>query len=215
MSTSVLLAGVDDIPRPLVPRWAELDGCRCARTAGIFRPGLTRPARWRAFCVLDLAPEAPWRCPANCPSYEKGIIDSTFVVGSLVRPQVEAEPDVPEGDVAGVLDEADFIVTAGEGEIVKEIEREPGVRPWRKVWRRKEDGGPNLGERAARSADGEVCGNPATPPLRSAGGRFLSTAPGSDWAKTAGPGQDTRRPEGGNGEPGCTTSAARPMGGVI
>ena len=99
------------------------------------------------FCVLDLAPDAPWRCPANCPSYQKDIIDSTFVVGSLVRPQVEAEPDVPGEDVAAVLDEADLIVTAGEAEIVKEIDRERGVRPWWKVWRRREDGGPNLSER--------------------------------------------------------------------
>ena len=125
-----------------VPRRAKLDGCRCARIAGIFRPGLTRPARWRAFASSNLAPEAPWRCPANCPSYEKGIIDGTFVIGSLVRPEVEAEPDVPHDNVASVLDEADLIVTAGEGQIVKEIERERGVRPWWKVWRRKEDGGP-------------------------------------------------------------------------
>src|SRR5579862_1335541 len=27
------------------------------------------------FCVLNLAPEAPWRCPANCRRYEKDIID--------------------------------------------------------------------------------------------------------------------------------------------
>ena len=99
------------------------------------------------FCVLDLAPEAPWHCPANCPSYEKGLVDSTFVVGSLVRPQVEAEPDVPEGDVASVLDEAGLIVTAGEGEIVKEIGRERGARPWWKLGRRKGDAGPNLSER--------------------------------------------------------------------
>lgn len=95
------------------------------------------------FCVLDLAPEAPWRCPQNCPSYEKGLVDSTFVAGSLVRPEVEAEPDAPEDDVAGVLDEADLIVAAGEGEIVKEVEREREVAPRWKVWKRKQDGGPS------------------------------------------------------------------------
>jgi hypothetical protein len=95
------------------------------------------------FCVLDLAPEAPWRCPANCPSYEKSVVDSTFVVGSLVRPQVEAEPDVPEDDVTSVLDEAGLIVTAGEADIVKEVERERGARPWWKA-KTQEDGGPNL-----------------------------------------------------------------------
>src|SRR5579875_238281 len=24
-----------------------------------------------SFCALDLAPEAPWRCPAECPRYER------------------------------------------------------------------------------------------------------------------------------------------------
>jgi hypothetical protein len=100
------------------------------------------------FCVLDLAPEAPWRCPANCPSYEKGLVDSTFVVGSLVRPEVEAEPGAPEGEVADVLEEADLIVTAGEAEIVKEIERERGPGPRWKIWRRKGEGGPGSSERA-------------------------------------------------------------------
>ncbi len=94
------------------------------------------------FCVLDLAPEAPWRCPTNCPKYEKGLVDSTFVVGSLVRSQVEAEPDVPEGDVASVLDEADLIVTAGEGEIVKEIERERGPGPGGRSGDRRMTAGP-------------------------------------------------------------------------
>lgn len=100
------------------------------------------------FCVLDLAPEAPWRCPAGCPSYQKDLVDSTFTVGSLARPEVEDEPDAPEGDVAGVLDEADLIVTAGEAEIVKEIDREREARPWWKVWRRKEDGGSGFSGRS-------------------------------------------------------------------
>jgi hypothetical protein len=99
------------------------------------------------FCVLNLAPEAPWRCPANCPRYEKDIIDGTFVVGSLVRPHVEEEPDIPEGEVATVLDAADLIVTAAGPEILKDIERQRESKPWWKVWRRKEGGGFNLSAR--------------------------------------------------------------------
>ena len=45
------------------------------------------------FCVLDLAPEAPWRCPENCPSFEPTLIDGSFVPGSLTHPSVEEEPD--------------------------------------------------------------------------------------------------------------------------
>ena len=35
------------------------------------------------FCVLDLAPEAPWRCPDDCPSYERRLADVTSTHGSL------------------------------------------------------------------------------------------------------------------------------------
>lgn len=99
------------------------------------------------FCVLNLAPEAPWRCPSNCPRYQKDVIDGSFVVGSLARPQVEQEPDMPEGEVASVLDAADLIVTAAGPEILKEIERKRESKPWWKVWRRKEDGGLGLSAR--------------------------------------------------------------------
>jgi hypothetical protein len=99
------------------------------------------------FCVLNLAPEAPWRCPNECPRYEQDIIDATFVVGSLARPAMEPEPDLPDGDVATLLDAADLIVTAAGPEIVAEIERQREIRPWWKVWRRKEGGGFNLSAR--------------------------------------------------------------------
>jgi len=89
------------------------------------------------FCVLNLAPEAPWRCPANCPRYEKDIIDGTFVVGPLTRPPVEEEPDVPEGEAASVLDAAELIVTAAGPEIVAEVERERSGRRWWKLWKRR------------------------------------------------------------------------------
>ena len=98
------------------------------------------------FCVLNLAPESPWRCPADCPRYQRDIIDGTFVVGTLTRPRVEREPDLPEGEVASILDAADLIVTAAGPEIVAEIERERGSRPWWKVWRRKDNGGFKLSE---------------------------------------------------------------------
>lgn len=99
------------------------------------------------FCVLNLAPEEPWRCPANCSRYEKDIIDGTFVVGSMLRPSVEPEPEMPEGDVAELLDAADLIVTAAGPEIVAEIDKQRGARPWWKLWKRREDGGFNLSAR--------------------------------------------------------------------
>lgn len=63
------------------------------------------------FCVLDLAPEAPWRCPENCPRYERRVGDAGFVRGSLAKDT--AVPPPPEGvDVAALLDQAEDIVNA-------------------------------------------------------------------------------------------------------
>lgn len=92
------------------------------------------------FCVLNLAPEAPWRCPEDCDRYQRDIIDASFVTGSLVRPAVEAEPDEPAGDISSLLDEADAIVTAAGPEILAEVEAERGSRRWWQIWK-KGDGG--------------------------------------------------------------------------
>jgi hypothetical protein len=99
------------------------------------------------FCVLNLAPEAPWRCPEHCERYQRDIIDATFVVGSLARPPVEEEPDEPAEDVAAVLDEADSIVTAAGPEIVAEIEAQRQSRRWWQVWKRRGDEGFHLSNR--------------------------------------------------------------------
>ncbi len=93
------------------------------------------------FCVLSLAPEAPWRCPADCSSYQRDIIDGTFVKGTLSLPAVEAEPDDPPEDIARLLDDADAIVTAAGPEILKEVEAEREARRWWQVWKRRGDGG--------------------------------------------------------------------------
>src|SRR5690348_1071489 len=36
-------------------------------------------------CALDLAPEAPWKCPENCPSYERRMIDVGWQYGTLSK----------------------------------------------------------------------------------------------------------------------------------
>src|SRR6185437_8468005 len=55
------------------------------------------------FCVLDLAPEAPWRCPDNCASYAPTLIDGTFETASLTRPDVEDEPEESADAIADLL----------------------------------------------------------------------------------------------------------------
>jgi hypothetical protein len=75
------------------------------------------------FCELDLAPEAPWRCPADCPRYERRLADAGWVHGSLVEPPIEDEPGSgPE--VAQLLDQAEDIVNAVVPDTLDEVERE-------------------------------------------------------------------------------------------
>jgi len=87
-------------------------------------------------CELDLAPEAPWRCPENCPSYERRLADAGWVHGSLVEPALEEEP--PGEDVGDLLDQAEDIVNAVLPETVAEVEQVRGEqtrRAGRRWWR--------------------------------------------------------------------------------
>jgi hypothetical protein len=72
------------------------------------------------FCVLDLAPEAPWRCPEGCPRYERRLADAGWAHGSLVESAIEEEPDVPGLQVASLLGEAEQIVSAVAPEAMEE-----------------------------------------------------------------------------------------------
>ena len=97
-------------------------------------------------CDLDLAPEAPWRCPADCPRYERRLADVNWAHGSLVTPKTPDEPldalDRDDGSVARLLDEAEEIVNAAGPEIMAEIQvenqRSSGSR-WR-FWQRRRQG---------------------------------------------------------------------------
>ncbi|MCB0978909.1 MAG: hypothetical protein KDB02_15750, partial [Acidimicrobiales bacterium] len=66
-------------------------------------------------CDLDLAPEAPWRCPPDCPAYERRLADVNWSHGSLVTPPTPDEPpglDERGEEIAALLDEAEDIVNA-------------------------------------------------------------------------------------------------------
>ncbi len=88
------------------------------------------------FCVLDLAPEAPWRCPENCPAFEPRLADAGWVHGSLVDPPVEDEPEVEGVDVASVLDDAEDIVNRAAPSLLADVRREE-ERPKRRGWWRR------------------------------------------------------------------------------
>ncbi len=73
-------------------------------------------------CDLDLAPEAPWRCPADCPAYEPRLVDVDWRHGSLVTPKTPAEPEGE--DIAALLDAAEDIINAAGPQVIAEVEAE-------------------------------------------------------------------------------------------
>jgi hypothetical protein len=75
-------------------------------------------------CNIDLAPEAPWRCPDDCHGFERRLADVNWSHGTLVTPPTPDEPDA-EG-VAELLDAAEDIVNAAGPDILAEIEAERG-----------------------------------------------------------------------------------------
>jgi hypothetical protein len=73
-------------------------------------------------CNLDLAPEAPWRCPEHCPSFEVRLADVDWSYGSLVIPPT---PPAPAGEaIAEVLDAAEDVVNAVGPQVLAEVESE-------------------------------------------------------------------------------------------
>ncbi len=78
-------------------------------------------------CNLDLAPEAPWRCPADCTSYERRRVDVNWSYGSLVTPPTPEAPSSlssDDGSIAALLDEAEDIVNQAGPAILAEMEAE-------------------------------------------------------------------------------------------
>ena len=95
-------------------------------------------------CDLDLAPEAPWRCPADCPRYERRMADVNWAHGTLVTPETPDEPlealDRDDGSVARLLDEAEEIVNAVGPEVMADVwsdEQRRQAPRWRRWLRRR------------------------------------------------------------------------------
>jgi hypothetical protein len=91
-------------------------------------------------CNLDLAPDAPWRCPADCPKYARRGNDAGWVYGSLAAPIHTAEPaGLDDGSAAALLDEAEEIINAAGPAVLADVERErtrASVPKWQ-FWRRR------------------------------------------------------------------------------
>ena len=92
-------------------------------------------------CNLDLAPDAPWRCPENCPKYERRLADAAWTHGTLVVPPTPPEPkSLDDGTAAALLDEAEEILNAAGAQIraeVAEEQRSGRGRGWKRLFRRR------------------------------------------------------------------------------
>jgi hypothetical protein len=93
-------------------------------------------------CDLDLAPEAPWRCPADCPAYQPRLADVNWSHGTLVSPPAPPEPASlgMDDSIAALLDEAEDIVNAAVPHVMSEVdaERMATESGWRRFlpWKR-------------------------------------------------------------------------------
>ncbi len=93
-------------------------------------------------CDLDLAPEAPWRCPDDCPAFQPRMADVNWAHGTLITPPTPPEPSSLGSDpsIAALLDEAEDIVNAVVDQTRAEVDAERGKGQgggWKKFFRRK------------------------------------------------------------------------------
>ncbi len=77
-------------------------------------------------CNLDLAPEAPWRCPEDCPSYSPRRLDAGWQYGSLGLQNFAKEPESigVDGSIADLLDAAEDVVNEAGPRIMAEVAAE-------------------------------------------------------------------------------------------
>ena len=66
-------------------------------------------------CRIDLAPEAPWRCPDDCPGFSRRMMDAGWQVGSLEKGKwadIIAVKGDPLRDI-NVLQHVSFVMKSG------------------------------------------------------------------------------------------------------
>ncbi|MEM7143455.1 MAG: hypothetical protein AAF548_20740 [Actinomycetota bacterium] len=96
-------------------------------------------------CDLDLAPEAPWRCPDDCQKFTRRMADVNWQHGSLVTPETPAEPSSLGDDdsIAALLDAAEDIINGAVPGAIADLEAERRKREKGRFGRaKKADGVP-------------------------------------------------------------------------
>jgi hypothetical protein len=89
-------------------------------------------------CRIDLAPEAPWKCPDDCPGYQRRLIDAGWQYGSLGPSQKAPDPAPTMSDeVAALLDQAEEIVNAAGRDLSEEQAQAKRKRFFKKRGKRR------------------------------------------------------------------------------
>lgn len=93
-------------------------------------------------CDLDLAPDAPWRCPANCAGFEPRM-DIGWTYGTMVSPKTPSEPPgLDDGSAAALLDEAENHLNSVGAQVLAEVQAERAREEarnssWKRIFRRR------------------------------------------------------------------------------
>lgn len=94
-------------------------------------------------CDLDLAPEAPWRCPSDCARFTRRLVDVNWQHGTLVTPETPSEPSSladDDGSIAALLDAAEDIVNAAGPQALAEVAAQQAydAQPrWKRMFKRR------------------------------------------------------------------------------
>ena len=93
-------------------------------------------------CNLDLAPDAPWRCPDRCKGYERRLADVSWAHGTLISNATPTEPPgLDDGSAAAILDEAEDLLNEVGPSVLAEVRaqqaRDSRGGIFRRVFRRR------------------------------------------------------------------------------
>jgi hypothetical protein len=89
-------------------------------------------------CNLDLAPEAPWRCPDPCSGYERRPADRAWAHGTVVSGPTPADPPgLDDGSAAAILDEAEDFLNAIGAQVIAEVAAENQAKAAKKKKRKR------------------------------------------------------------------------------
>jgi hypothetical protein len=76
-------------------------------------------------CRLDLAPDAPWKCPADCAKFSRRTYDAGWTVAPLTpTPAPPQPPEINDEDAAQLLDAAEDIINAIGPEVLESVKRQ-------------------------------------------------------------------------------------------